>query len=214
MAIDPTISRRPSRRTIRIRKSRASRCRRCRAIRISMYSGRTANFPMRRTGRSRRPTLPRKTCSGCTSSSASSAASSCNRPPTAAITGCSSTCLKPAKAATAVSPCSSRRRPMPRSNGSTMPACAACGCIGIFRTAARHDRARRCAGSSRKSRPMAGTSPITSAAPASSIYYEFIASIEAPVVIDHMGRIDIAEGLNGQRVPQAAAACSTAAMSG
>jgi 2-pyrone-4,6-dicarboxylate lactonase len=29
-------------------------------------------------------------------------------------------------------------------------------------------------------------------------YYEFLASIEAPVVIDHMGRIDIDEGLNGQ----------------
>jgi predicted TIM-barrel fold metal-dependent hydrolase len=28
-------------------------------------------------------------------------------------------------------------------------------------------------------------------------YYDFIASIEAPVVIDHMARIDIAEGLNG-----------------
>jgi 2-pyrone-4,6-dicarboxylate lactonase len=28
-------------------------------------------------------------------------------------------------------------------------------------------------------------------------YYDFIAAIEAPVVIDHMGRIDIAEGLNG-----------------
>jgi len=29
-------------------------------------------------------------------------------------------------------------------------------------------------------------------------YYDFISSIEAPVVIDHMGRIDINEGLNGQ----------------
>jgi 2-pyrone-4,6-dicarboxylate lactonase len=29
-------------------------------------------------------------------------------------------------------------------------------------------------------------------------YYDFIAAIEAPVVIDHMGRIDINEGLNGQ----------------
>jgi 2-pyrone-4,6-dicarboxylate lactonase len=45
-------------------------------------------------------------------------------------------------------------------------------------------------------------------------YYEFITSIEAPVVIDHIGRIDINEGLNGKAVPQAAAGCSTAAMSG
>jgi 2-pyrone-4,6-dicarboxylate lactonase len=29
-------------------------------------------------------------------------------------------------------------------------------------------------------------------------YYDFIAAIEAPVVIDHMARIDIAEGLNGE----------------
>jgi 2-pyrone-4,6-dicarboxylate lactonase len=29
-------------------------------------------------------------------------------------------------------------------------------------------------------------------------HYEFLTSIEAPVVIDHMGRIDIAEGLNGK----------------
>jgi 2-pyrone-4,6-dicarboxylate lactonase len=29
-------------------------------------------------------------------------------------------------------------------------------------------------------------------------HYEFITSIEAPVVIDHMGRIDVAEGLNGK----------------
>ena len=50
-----------------------------------MCSGRTTNFPMRRTGRSRRPTRPRKICSGCTNSSASSAACSCNRPATAAI---------------------------------------------------------------------------------------------------------------------------------
>ena len=29
-------------------------------------------------------------------------------------------------------------------------------------------------------------------------YYDFLAGIEAPVVIDHMGRIDIGEGLNGR----------------
>lgn len=29
-------------------------------------------------------------------------------------------------------------------------------------------------------------------------YYDFIAAIEAPVVIDHMARIDVAEGLNGE----------------
>ena len=68
------------------------------------------NFPMRRTGRSRRPTRPRKICSACTNSSASSAACSCNRPATAAIMRRWSICSPPARAAIAASRCSSRRR--------------------------------------------------------------------------------------------------------
>ena len=56
-----------------------------------------------------------------------------------------STCSTPARAAIAASRCSSRRPRTLTLSGSTMPACAACGCICIFRISARRCRATTCA---------------------------------------------------------------------
>ncbi len=61
---------------------------------------------------------------------------------------------------------------------------------------------------------MAGISPIMSAATAWWTITNFIASIEAPVVIDHMARIDIDEGLERAGVTAGCCGCSTAVMSG